>query len=603
MELQRRILVTTALEETWPTSNVPVLFLGEWCRLHSRKFLWQNLDAVVANYCWDDREKLYKDYLYLQALYEELLELLVAKLNELHQVKYSVGYWRILVGPWLGYFIQILFERFEMLQQVFRENAISGVKVLKQEDDRFLCNDMENFVTLSMDDGWNEYVYGKILAYMGVSVEYVNIKNNQTYSSNGFPRDSLMKVLKKSFREIINKVSSFISREKDFFFITTYLGVRQELYLQIKLGQFPKLWAMVVSPKSSYNPAIRKWQIPNVRKKDDFFGLLCQMIPLNIPKVYVEGYQNLIALTENLPWPKFPKAIFTSNSFAVDDVFKAWSATKAEGGAPLIIGQHGGNYGMSKWSFFEEHEIKISSKYLTWGWSEDARQKLVPVGNLKNFCADKTSANDKGFACIIGMALPRYSYHMYSVPVASQLLSYFDDQYRFIAALPNELRDQLVVRLFPQDFGWSQKLRWRNRFPNIHIDDGVSSMQSLMKKSRIFISTYNATTYLETMCLNFPTIIFWDPKYWELRDSAVPYFDRLKAVGIFHATPESAAQQMESVWSDVSGWWQRPDVQLVRSEFCEHYARIPKDPLSVMESIFRRIVNEEAGGRASKIRV
>jgi hypothetical protein len=34
-------LVTTALEETWPDDNQPVLFLGEWCRLYSKKPLWE----------------------------------------------------------------------------------------------------------------------------------------------------------------------------------------------------------------------------------------------------------------------------------------------------------------------------------------------------------------------------------------------------------------------------------------------------------------------------------------------------------------------------------------------------------------------------------
>ena len=123
-------LVTTALEETWPDDNQPVLFLGEWCRLYSRKTVWEKLDSVVAPYHWDDREKLYKDYLYLQGLYEELLVELAVKLNTIHGGNHSVRYWRIIVGPWLGYFIQMLFDRWAMLQQVVRDNDISGAYVL-----------------------------------------------------------------------------------------------------------------------------------------------------------------------------------------------------------------------------------------------------------------------------------------------------------------------------------------------------------------------------------------------------------------------------------------------------------------------------------------
>ena len=76
----QRVLCTTAKENTWPDDE-PVLFLGEWCRRHSRKTHWSRMDAVVLPYHWDDRAKLYKDYLYLCDLHERLLRELAVKLN------------------------------------------------------------------------------------------------------------------------------------------------------------------------------------------------------------------------------------------------------------------------------------------------------------------------------------------------------------------------------------------------------------------------------------------------------------------------------------------------------------------------------------------
>ncbi len=111
----------------------------------------------------------------------------------------------------------------------------------------------------------------------------------------------------------------------------------------------------------------------------------------------------------------------------------------------------------------------------------------------------------------------------------------------------------------------------------------------LVKKSRLYISSYNATTYLESMSLNIPTIMFWNLKHWELRDSATPFFEKLKAAGIFHESPEDAARQMTSVWDDVSGWWDSAAVQSVRQEFCDHYAHISDKPLEAMEKLFREI--------------
>ena len=35
--IDKYTLVTTPVEETWPSVNENILFLGEWCKLYSRK--------------------------------------------------------------------------------------------------------------------------------------------------------------------------------------------------------------------------------------------------------------------------------------------------------------------------------------------------------------------------------------------------------------------------------------------------------------------------------------------------------------------------------------------------------------------------------------
>ena len=101
-------IVTTADERTWP-DNKPILFLGEWCKRFSRKKNWNKLDSETLKYHWDDRDKLREDYSYLQEQHEVLLRDLSKQLNKIHKKNYSIRYWRILIGPWLGYFTQVLF--------------------------------------------------------------------------------------------------------------------------------------------------------------------------------------------------------------------------------------------------------------------------------------------------------------------------------------------------------------------------------------------------------------------------------------------------------------------------------------------------------------
>ena len=120
-----RFLITTALEDSW-RDDEPVLFLGEWCRRYSRKDRWSRMDAEVLPYHWGDRAKLHDDYTSLQGFHERLLQDLVVQLNRIHGVDRSPRYWRILVGPWLGYFVPMLFDRWSSIQEAVHRHHLSA---------------------------------------------------------------------------------------------------------------------------------------------------------------------------------------------------------------------------------------------------------------------------------------------------------------------------------------------------------------------------------------------------------------------------------------------------------------------------------------------
>ena len=118
---------------------------------------------------------------------------------------------------------------------------------------------------------------------------------------------------------------------------------------------------------------------------------------------------------------------------------------------------------------------------------------------------------------MVEMALPRYSDHLATFPISGQWLDYLEDQKDFLKNLPYEIRKKVLLRLFPSDLGWDQISRWKDDMPEVMIDTGKKNIRKLIKNSRIYISTYNATTYLESLSWNIPTIIFWNPNHWELK--------------------------------------------------------------------------------------
>lgn len=372
-----RTLITTADERTWPEEiKQPVLFLGEWCRRYSRKDVWEQLDAELAPYHWDDRKKLFRDYQHIQKLYENILAELSDKLNHIHSVEHSYRYWRILIGPWLGYFIQMLFDRWFMMKQVIEQTKIADCFVLERDPMSVVANDMTHFNKLFVGDDWNEAIYGQLLVLCWGDV--VNIKrvkglavDSETLrpASQGF-KTTLKEYAFKGLSLLFNMLSL---KDDEYFFISTYLPLKINIKLQLRLGQLPKKWRS--DPIIITKPDIKKrlWKLGRGRDKSEsssFEVIVRQLISQHLPIVYLEGYKRLVTQADMLGWPNKPKAIFTCSAYSGDDIFKAWAAEKIEIGIPLVIGQHGGHMGMNPFAFHEEHQITISDKWLSWGWSD-----------------------------------------------------------------------------------------------------------------------------------------------------------------------------------------------------------------------------------------
>ncbi len=583
-----RTLITTAIEETWPKNkSEPVLFLGDWCKRYSKIRSWNSLDGETSLYHWDDRSKLYKDYAYLQKVYEILLLSLSEQLNKIHDVNYSTRYWRILVGEWLGFFTQMLYDRWFMLNFALEKYTVSKCYILSECNNCLVSNDMSHFNRLYVNDKWNELIYAQILKeYFSNKIELIEVpcKDSVVLEKDGDKRFFIQLV-----RKVISASNEFFSKNQDFFFISSYIPVIAELKLQKKLGQVPKLWQFEKSPSIQINQKFRRWTL-NINKEDidDFISLAVSFIPRHIPKVYIEGYIDLLNVPISHSWPKNPRLIFTSNSYSSDDVFKCWAAGNTEKGIPLYIAQHGGHFGMSPFSFHEEHQIRISDKWLSWGWKDKDQPKIVAFGNIK-MSSDSLKNDKKGGALMVEMTMPRYSYHLYAAPISVQWIDYYKDQVLFVESLTQEIQKQLTVRLYHNDYGWDQAERWQTDCPYVSLDKGDKDISLLIRKSRIYIATYNATTYLEALNLNMPTIIFWNTSHWELKEEIKPYFKMLKDVGIFHEDYKSAADHMIRVWDNIDVWWGNENTQRARRNFCHIFSNKSNDIIKDMAALLGKI--------------
>lgn len=591
---KERFLVTTALEDTWPCNNEPILFLGEWCRLYNRKAKWENLDAKVLPYQWDDRVKLYEDYKYLQDILERLLIELTVRLNKIHEVDYDSRYWRIIIGPWLMSFLSIIYERWQCVSFAIDTYSISGTKIYEGVSLNKIPSDMEHFSKLSASDEWNHLIYSSILKYKNYN-EFINIKRTASFDQKLEPvvlSVSIKKDIINKIKNIYSYVSSYISRSDSYVLVTTYLSKFECFKLQLKLHQFPVFFQSSYCESSVSSSDYRQWSISGF-KRSKFEEFISEIIPFHTPLTYLEGYKKLIDHIDKSSWPKRPKLIWTSNSFFMDEQFKVWSAIRVNEGVPLVIGQHGGHYGQGLFSFIESHELKICDHYLSWGW-ESNDHKVIPVASVKQSIQKKRERNkDKqDTVLLIISGTSRYSGAFNSMPISKQWLDYFNDQKDFFENLPSYISDDVITRLYPSDYNWSQYARWKDAFPMSHIDQGKLNINEQFLKTKLVVSGWNSTVYLQSMLSDIPTLMFWQPGLFEVRSDARASFDDLRRVGILHDTPCSAVNHLVKIWDDIDAWWNHDDVVAVRNDFKSKYVR-PYKAIDEFSLVLSRIAENQ----------
>ncbi len=480
-----------------------------------------------------------------------------------------------MTGPWLGLLVQMAFDRWRMVEEAVGRADLSGTILLDGLADSMTPSDMRDFERLYITDEWNHHLYGRILEELGgIQIEYrdhvqVEVEDSaEPVAGTGSWRYELM--------ARYSRLARRVSRRGDVALIAPYLRPADELALHRRLGQVPVIWTMVGQPSENFESGDRRWAM-NGEPTDRFEAFVRSTIVAQIPSAYVEGYQRMLEIVDEVSWPSHPEVVFTSNSHIGDDVFKFWSADRVEKGSRLMIGQHGGSYGISRRSFPEEHEVMIADRYLSWGWDDPDREWIRPLGQLRGFAPLGVDHESQPNALLVTTALPQQSYNLFSSAVAGQWLRYLEDQFEFVAALSEEVRQALLVRLAKEDYEWDQAGRWRERWPEVRLDDGRIPMRDLIERSRVYIATYNATTFLESFAMDVPTIIYWRPEHWELRDDAAGPFRDLSRAGIFHDSAGSAASHLSSIWSDVGSWWAYESVRAARESFNHRFNRQPPD--------------------------
>lgn len=596
------VLVTTRIPLTRPTKG-NILFLGSWCLDYAAPND-RNKAYQVASYRWNSYENFKADFYNIEAMYESLLIQISIVLNCYHKTTYSTSQWRVVLGPWLSYFLTILYDRSSSIISAYERFQIKNVLILDRRDRvEYIPINMEEFLEYMVSDDWNEIIFSDIIKYYGHPWTLVpNTTSTEKASSKnkGYNSKRIVLDLKFKLRKFIDVFSALLAnktRKSDtIFLMRSYLGFVDDILIQLRCGQFPRFpiphKAKFISPNRKERKHLAKIIDDHIdlrKNKNEIEALFWSIVPNYIPSAYIESFKSINhEIDKFCLWPKKVKYIMnTCAMWNGDDFFKIWCMKRIKDGAKLIIGQHGGHYGIADLNFNENHQLKISHKFLSWGWTKDEPSNIIPFGVMSPSFKFNTKVRSDGDILLILTPMPRYSYTLVSAPVGTDNYNiYLEQQFEFYRSLPKRISKRVVVRLFKNprlDYGHRIASKWLEKFPNIRIDYGQIPFSMKLNECAIGISTYNATSFLETLSVNFPTLVYWDDSLWKTNDKAKKGLKLLENVGIFHTSAESASRFLSTISTDILGWWYSSRVQETRTKFCNEYALHPRrDLLSIL---------------------
>lgn len=565
-------LVTTACEEFWDTTK-ELVFLGPWCLRFSRRSFWEKLGENTIKSPWHNPSSVSAASVRMFELYEYFLPRLVGALNSMHGTHHDISYWRLIIGPWLQFYLPVVYDRYTSLKKAIAEYPDFTTTVLAQESFVTPRNTLE-FAQLIKDDPYNLQIYSRIFQFMGQELpSHKHEFSSASFSPQEWHRGWKLKV-KKNVRCCAVALSRFFSEGRRVILRDSYFSPGIELSLILQT--FGRVWPIIGNPED-----IPRNKIDSDKRSklfgievvdDDFCRLISALIPFDIPACFVEDFTAIADSAVNW-YPKNTTAIFSTIAWYYDEPFKQWAATSREKGALLLGMQHGGNYGSLKHHPCEDHEIGITDRYYTWGWSKQAQNgKVIPFYSTKFSGRKRIGATqEKNIILYATTSMPRYLSQFPFHP--DQFVEYLGWQVRFVENLSYALRSEVRIRLHREDMGWDMRERWQKNFPDVTIEGWDIPFMERLKKSRLYVCDHLSTTFLEALAADVPTILFWSSDHNELRREAIHLYDQLREAGILYDTPELAAKAVTEAYQNVENWWNNQKRMAACSNFCDYYAR------------------------------
>ena len=583
-----KFLASTALREFWDITR-PIVFLGEWCKPYHLKHFWGSLDSETLNI---EINHTQKEFNYTLKVYESLLPIIATWLNKIQRTSYSLKYWKIIIGPFLLWYIQVLYNRYSYLKTAYSIYPDIDTTGLSDQCYFTPINTNEFYMLATESDAWNLQIITQLLQLMSVkSIHY----KHYSWSAEKKQREKLFN--RNTSYKLITKIKMNMLRivlklRKSRSIGVYFCGISQKNMYKILVSSGFRIFPVVQFENNNdklkenkLNLALRK-QLSHLNCEDKFGKMVLETLPYNMPLNFIECYKDASKQSEK----SFPYHFNTivAAGWNPDDTLKFWGAKKAEQGVKIVDIQHGGGYGTHQYSTREWLERDNCDAFISWGWSGE---KVIPAASI---IACEKRLNKKTNNQVILWVVNEIPRYLLSLEKSLHSLehSYRKTQSRFSEKLKPQVRQKITMRIRPKS-KHIEEIKSIMPEINIYMSGDKHCFFEQLSTAKIFISDNLQTTFLYALSYNIPTILFSDNELKHLNFEAFVYFEKLLQCGIYHDSPESAANKLNQIYNDPDAWWHDAAVQKVRQEFCDKFSRTTPNWLSEWNQLLLNLDNSE----------
>ncbi|MCF7822815.1 MAG: LIC12162 family protein [Candidatus Marinimicrobia bacterium] len=468
-------------------------------------------------------------------------------LNDLNNTEYSEKYWSLLTLPWLLTLVQTTWERQLRLDHFLKNYSDQPAKVVlvRNNVDWDFSDTLSHQQKGVLRHEYNHWLYSRLLENRIPDkwiVSWTDINATEQRTSDR----------PVTFKQRVQKTFADQILASSVYGIDRFTALFYEVLL-LKSLRFKKISHQTINSEN-LPPINLDWSL-------DWDTLVLSTLPRCF--MSVTGIKK-----DSSNWSRYylvgPILWYNENK-------KRKLAEALINGSKLVVAQHGGSYGTSRFYSFKNAIEYNHHRFISWGWTEQGEHKdntiPLPAPLLSRFTYKKSGKK----VILITTRAMMYSYRISPIPQAAQQLAYRESKAKFIEHLSDQVYSNLFYRPPLNELGSiSDRAYFEDRFKGLSLLEGNLHRETM--RCRLLVLDHPDTTLNIALSANVPTICFWDSKIWAMCEQAEPYFEELRAAGILFENGQEAAIKVNEIWDDVTEWWNQSSIQTARHNWVSQYA-------------------------------